>query len=303
MRYELVRAEAERDTGSKNPDAIDLAMRGRALLWPPFTKDKVDTPCTWFEKALKSDPSSSAALAGDAYTYVLEFSFGSKNSETDYDTKILGQADRSITLDRDSIQAYLAKSFYLLVSSRPNDALRAANAALAIDPNSASLLATLSIAETYLRQFEQAKSDVQQAMHALELVGLADKRNARADELSGGQQQRLAIARVLMQKPEVILADEPIASLDPALAEEITSLLIRVGSESKVTLIVSLHRVELALEYFSRVIGLSAGKIRFDLPPNMVRNDLLQDLYGNPLQGGRQVHDEDRFQREFGCSR
>jgi adenylate cyclase len=164
LRYELVRAEAERDTGSKNPDAIDLAMRGRALLWPPFTKDKVDTPCTWFEKALKSDPNSSAALAGDAYTYVLEFSFGSKNSETDYDTKILGQADRSITLDRDSIQAYLAKSFYLLVSSRPNDALRAANAALAIDPNSASLLATRSIAETYLRQFEQAKSDVQQAM-------------------------------------------------------------------------------------------------------------------------------------------
>jgi phosphonate transport system ATP-binding protein len=151
--------------------------------------------------------------------------------------------------------------------------------------------------------FNPEKADVQQAMHALELVGLADKRNARADELSGGQQQRLAIARVLMQKPEVILADEPIASLDPALAEEITSLLIRVGSESKVTLIVSLHRVELALEYFPRVIGLSGGKIRFDLPPNMVRNDLLQDLYGNPLQGGRQVHDEDRFQREFGCSR
>jgi adenylate cyclase len=164
LRYELVRAEAERDTGSKNPDAIDLVMRGRALLWPPFTKDKIDTARTWFEKALKSDPNSSDALAGDAYTYVLEFSFGSKNSETDYDTKILGQADRSITLDRDSIQAYLAKSFYLSVSSRPNDALRAANAGLAIDPNSASLLATRSIAETYLRQFEQAKSDVQQAM-------------------------------------------------------------------------------------------------------------------------------------------
>jgi adenylate cyclase len=113
LRYELVRAEAEKYAGSKNPDAIDLAMRGRALLWPPFTKDKIDTARTWFEKALKFDPNSSDALAGDAYTYALEFAFGSKNSETDYDTKILGQADRSITLDRDNIQAYLAKSFYL----------------------------------------------------------------------------------------------------------------------------------------------------------------------------------------------
>ena len=164
LRYELVRAEAAKDVGSKNPDAIDLAMRGRALLWPPFTKDKIDTARTWFEKTLKFDPNSSDALAGDAYAYTLEFAFGSRNSGTDYDAKILGQADRSITLDRDNVQAYLAKSFYLLVSLRPNDALRAANAGLAVDPNSAPLLATRSIAETYLRQFEQAKSDVQQAM-------------------------------------------------------------------------------------------------------------------------------------------
>jgi adenylate cyclase len=87
-----------------------------------------------------------------------------RNAETDYNAKILGQVDRSITLDRDNALAYLAKSIYLLVSLRPNDAFRAANAGLAIDPNSAPLLATRSIAETYLRQFEQAKSDVQQAM-------------------------------------------------------------------------------------------------------------------------------------------
>ena len=164
LRYELVRAEAEKDAGSKNPDAIDLAMRGRALLWPPFTKENIDTARTLFENALKVDANSSDALAGDAYTYTLEFAFGSKNSETDYDAKILGRADRSSTLDRDNMQAYLAKSFYLLVSRRPNDALRAADAGLAIDPNSAPLLATRSISETYLRQFEQAKSDVQQAM-------------------------------------------------------------------------------------------------------------------------------------------
>jgi adenylate cyclase len=76
LRFELVRAEAEKNTGSKNPDAIDLAMRGRALLWPPFTKDKIDTARTWFEKALKFDPNSSDALAGDAYAYTLEFTFG-----------------------------------------------------------------------------------------------------------------------------------------------------------------------------------------------------------------------------------
>jgi adenylate cyclase len=164
LRYELVKAEAEKDARSQNPDAIDLAMRGKAMLWPPFTKDKTDAAHALFERALKFDPNSGEALAGDAYTYSLEYAFGSRNSETDYDAKILGQADRSIALDRDNIQAYVAKSLYLLVSSRPNDALRAADAGLAVDPNSAPLHASRSIAQTYLRQFAQAKSDVQQAM-------------------------------------------------------------------------------------------------------------------------------------------
>jgi phosphonate transport system ATP-binding protein len=132
---------------------------------------------------------------------------------------------------------------------------------------------------------------------------LADKRLSRADELSGGQQQRLAIARVLMQKPEVILADEPIASLDRALADEIISLLVQVGSEGKRTLIVALHKVELALEHFPRVIGLGRGRMRFDLPSNTVHEDVLQDLYGNHTREAGRAQDEDRFQREFGCSR
>jgi adenylate cyclase len=164
LRYELVKAEAEKDARSQNPDAIDLTMRAKALLWPPFTKDKTDAAHALFERALKFDPNSSEALAGDAYTYAIEYAFGSRNSETDYDARILGQADRAITLDRDNMQAYVARSQYLLVSSRPKDALRAADAGLAVDPNSALLHAWRSIAETYLRQFEQAKSDVQQAM-------------------------------------------------------------------------------------------------------------------------------------------
>jgi phosphonate transport system ATP-binding protein len=105
-----------------------------------------------------------------------------------------------------------------------------------------------------------------------------------------------------MQKPEVILADEPIASLDRALADEIISLLVRVGSEGKRTLIVAVHKVELALEHFPRVVGLGEGRMRFDLPSGTVHEDILQDLYGKHTQEARRVQDED-FQREFGCSR
>jgi adenylate cyclase len=164
LRFELVKAEAERNARSQNPDAIDLAMRGKGLLWPPLAKDKIDEAHSLFEKALKLDPNGSEALAGDAYAYATEFAFGSRNSEIDYDAKVLGQADRSIALDRDNMQAYVARSLYLLVTSRPNDALRAADAGLAVDQNSAPLYAWRSIAETYLGQFEQAKSDVLQAM-------------------------------------------------------------------------------------------------------------------------------------------
>ena len=159
-----------------------------------------------------------------------------------------------------------------------------------------------SLAQTFRSIFSPVRSDVQQAMHALELVDLADKVNSRADELSGGQQQRLAIARVLMQQPEVILADEPIASLDPALADEIIGLLIRVGSESNRTLIVALHKVEMALEYFPRAIGLRTGRVQFDLPAPTVRENLLQELYSGNFQEVRRGQDESRLQREFGCS-
>jgi phosphonate transport system ATP-binding protein len=160
-----------------------------------------------------------------------------------------------------------------------------------------------SMAQTLRSIFHPRATDVQEAMEALELVGLADKRLSRADELSGGQQQRLAIARVLMQKPEVILADEPIASVDRALADEIISLLIRVGSEGKRTLIVALHKVELALEHFPRVVGLGEGRMRFDLPSKSVHDDVLQDLYAKHRPDARRVQDENAFQREFGCPR
>jgi adenylate cyclase len=168
LSYELVRAEAETAARSKNPDAIDLVMRGRAAMiqraQQPPTKDTLIALRAWFDRALEIDPNDADALAGEANTYMIEYALGLTNPETDYDAKILGQADRAIALARDNTWAYTAKSMYLNISHRPNDALRVANAALAINPNNAYLYGMRSTAETYLRQFEQAKSDVQQAM-------------------------------------------------------------------------------------------------------------------------------------------
>ena len=119
---------------------------------------------TLFEQALKIDPNDADALAGNAGTYMQENAYGWTNPATDYDAEIIGQADRSLALDRENMTAYLAKSAYLTDSHRPTEGLRVADAGLAIDPNFAALLAERSITETYLRKFEQAKSDIEQAI-------------------------------------------------------------------------------------------------------------------------------------------
>jgi adenylate cyclase len=163
LRYELGAAEATKAAGTQNPDAIDLAMRGWAVM-PSFTsKDQTDAARPLFEKALKIDPDNSEALAGKATTTLSEYIYAPK-ADVDYDAAILGLADRAIALDRGNIHAYRTKGQYLAVSGRPGDAVRTLDAGLAIDPNSAALLATRGNAEDYLRRFEQAKSDVQQAM-------------------------------------------------------------------------------------------------------------------------------------------
>ena len=168
LSYELVRAEAETAARSKNPDSIDLYMRGRAAMirWTQKqpTKDSLVAVRAWFDRALEIDPNDADALAGEAMTYLAEYTYGWTNPETDYDAKILGPADRSIALTSDNMLAYITKSMYFAMSLRPNDALRVADTGLVINPNSASLYATRGNAETYLRQFEQAKSDVEQAM-------------------------------------------------------------------------------------------------------------------------------------------
>jgi phosphonate transport system ATP-binding protein len=124
-----------------------------------------------------------------------------------------------------------------------------------------------------------AKPEIEVAMENLELVGLADKYQSRADELSGGQQQRLAIARMLMQNPNVILADEPFASLDPALTESMASLLMRLVEKGKHTLVATLHDVEMALRYFPRIIALREGRVVFDTTPDQVSHEAIDALY------------------------
>jgi phosphonate transport system ATP-binding protein len=109
-------------------------------------------------------------------------------------------------------------------------------------------------------------ADMKKARDRLERVGLGDKALSRADELSGGQQQRVGIARALMQDPEMILADEPVASLDPAAGEEVMRLLVRLLRERDLTLLFISHDLRHAVEFADRVIGLRGGRIELDGP-------------------------------------
>ncbi|UCV11393.1 phosphonate ABC transporter ATP-binding protein [Dechloromonas denitrificans] len=126
--------------------------------------------------------------------------------------------------------------------------------------------------------------DIPGARAALGQVDLADKLFARCDQLSGGQLQRVGIARVLYQQPELILADEPVSALDPTLALATIRLLIAEAEARNATLVASLHAVDLALGNFSRIVGVRAGRIAFDLPADEVSIPLLHELYAS--EGG-----------------
>ncbi|TKC19228.1 phosphonate ABC transporter ATP-binding protein [Robertmurraya kyonggiensis] len=124
--------------------------------------------------------------------------------------------------------------------------------------------------------FPQEKS---LALRALERVGLKDKLYEKTANLSGGEQQRVALARLLVQSPEIILADEPVASLDPARAEDVLSMLTKLVIEENQTLITSLHSVEYAKKYFTRIIALRDGAVFFDLPVDEIQAENLASLY------------------------
>lgn len=127
------------------------------------------------------------------------------------------------------------------------------------------------------------KADVALAMEALKRVGIADKAYVRADQLSGGQQQRVAIARVLAQEAKVILADEPVASLDPLTTRQVMNDLKRINQELGITTIVNLHDVELARKYATRIVGLHAGRVVFDGPVAEATKERFEEIYGHPF--------------------
>ncbi|MBJ7371304.1 ATP-binding cassette domain-containing protein [Pseudomonas moraviensis] len=123
--------------------------------------------------------------------------------------------------------------------------------------------------------------DVAGARAALARLDLGDKLFAHCQQLSGGQLQRVGIARVLYQAPEILLADEPVSAMDPVLAGHTLSILSRHAREHNVTLVASLHAVDLALAHFPRIIGLRDGQILFDCPSDQVSRDKLDALYAN----------------------
>jgi phosphonate transport system ATP-binding protein len=124
------------------------------------------------------------------------------------------------------------------------------------------------------------KKDVELALACIGRVGLSGKAYIRADQLSGGQQQRVGIARALVQQPQIVLADEPVASLDPYSAEMVMDILQEINEEDGITMIVSLHNVELARKYAHRVIGIREGRILFDKPIDNIEKIDIDLIYG-----------------------
>lgn len=128
------------------------------------------------------------------------------------------------------------------------------------------------------------KEDVELAFQALKRVNILEKAYARADELSGGQQQRVSIARALAQEAKIILADEPVASLDPLTTKQVLNDLKKINEDFGITTIVNLHSIDLARQYATRIIGLHAGEIVFDGLVEEATDEKFAEIYGDVAQ-------------------
>ena len=126
------------------------------------------------------------------------------------------------------------------------------------------------------------KAEIEIAMEALDRVGIIDKAYVKASQLSGGQQQRVGIARALAQRPKIILADEPVASLDPVTSHQVMQDLLRINRDLGITTIVNLHFLDLARRYGQRIIGLRHGELVYDGSGDTVTDDQFREIYGRP---------------------
>ncbi len=134
------------------------------------------------------------------------------------------------------------------------------------------------------------------AFDSLNKLGILDKAFVRADELSGGQQQRVALARALTQEPHIILADEPVASLDPITTISVMNDFKRINEDYKITIVANMHHVDLALKYSTRIIGINKGKIVFDGKPEEINDEILLKIYGRALKSNEklgEVHEDE----------
>lgn len=153
-----------------------------------------------------------------------------------------------------------------------------------------------NVLKTCINIFE--KEDLENAKECLKRVNLLDKIHERSDKLSGGQQQRVGIARAIAQRPKILLADEPVASLDPKTSREIMGLLRKINKEDKMTVIVSLHDLQLAHEFGERFVGLNHGKIVVDKQVEKLTQEDIDKIYE-----GCEITDQfpnDKFKSEKG---
>ncbi|PID82335.1 MAG: phosphonate ABC transporter ATP-binding protein [Clostridiales bacterium] len=131
-----------------------------------------------------------------------------------------------------------------------------------------------------------SKKDKIKALEALDKLGILEKAYVRADKLSGGQMQRVALARTLAQDPEIILADEPVASLDPIVAAQVMGDFKKINEDLNITVIINIHHVDLALKYADRIIGIKEGKIMYDGKSENVTREVLELIYGGKMDEG-----------------
>jgi len=157
-------------------------------------------------------------------------------------------------------------------------------------------LGYVSFWRSFLRKYPA--SDIQNAFRLLDRVGLMDKADSRADALSGGQRQRVGIARALAQEPELLLVDEPTASLDPKTSRQIMRLLTEICAERHLPAIVNIHDVPLAQQFMQRIVGLRAGRVVFDGAPDALTHDALTTIYGEEDWNAMRAGDDEQARAE-----